>query len=152
MAGQLPLDIRYYPNDFCVTVQTITLGTTGASNPITVPILTADRDIVIDSVSVFMPTVLATNARDLKLKFMESTTGAVLNTLPTYATDTQDIGVAKTFSTTGGDYPQTHDFPVGTTRNGLRKGSRLYLMWSGAPAVATAASTFQVTIRWRSQV
>lgn len=152
MPGQIPLDIRYYPNDFCVTVHTIPLLPTSTNNPITVPILTADRDLVVDSVTVFFPTVLATNARDLKLKVMDSTTGSVNNTLPTYATTAEDVGSAKTFSTTGGDYPQTYDFPVGTTRNLLRKGSRMYLMWSAAAAVSTNASTFKVQVRWRSQV
>lgn len=147
MAGQITLDTRYYPADFQYTVVNLVAPTLAQY-----PIMLVDRDnVAIDAVSVFVEDNLSTNARDLKIKVMEATTaGTIINTLPTYATTSQDLAAAKTFSTTAGDYPQTHEYAVDKANNVLKKGSRVWIQWSAAPT--GIAGTLQVVIRWRSQI
>lgn len=146
MAGQLPLETRYYPNDFQYTVLTLTAPTLAQY-----PVMLVDRDnVVIDAVSVYVEDNLSTNARDLKVKVMEPTNaGTIVNTLPTYATTSQDLAPAKTFSTTAGDFPQTHEYAVDRNNNMLKKGSRVWIQWSAAPT--GIAGAVQVVVRWRSQ-
>jgi len=145
MAGQLPLDTRYYPSDFQYTVVTLVAPTLTQY-----PIMLVDRDnVVIDAVSVYVEDNLST-ARDLKVKVMEPTNaGTIVNTLPTYATTSQDLAPAKAFSTTAGDYPQTHEYAIDKANNMLKKGSRVWIQASGA--LAGIAGTVQVVVRWRSQ-
>jgi hypothetical protein len=147
MSGQLPLDVTYYPSDFQVTSVVLVAPTLAAY-----PLMQVDRDnIVIDSVSVYIEDNLSTNSRDLKIKVMEpATAGTISNTLPTYATTSQDLAPAKTFSTTGGDFPQTHVYAIDITKNFLVKGSRIWAQWSAAPT--GIAGSMVVQIRWRSQV
>lgn len=146
MAGQLPLDTRYYPSDFQYTVVNLVAPTLAQY-----PIMLVDRDnVVIDAVAVFVEDNLSSNARDLKVKVMEPTNaGTIINTLPTYATTSQDLAPAKTFSTTAGDYPQTHEYVVDKANNMLKKGSRVWIQWSAAPT--GISGTLQVVVRWRSQ-
>jgi hypothetical protein len=86
----------------------------------------------------------------MKVKVMESTDGAVVNTAPTYATTSQDLSTAvKNWSLTTGDYPQTHEFALDRSKNLVPKGSRLWLQTDGAFAAVAGSMTVQV--RWRSQ-
>lgn len=144
MSGQIPLETRYYPNDFQITV--VTWTTPVYAN---YPLMVADRDIVIDEVRVFIDDAPST-ARNMKVKLMESTNGAVVNTAPTYATTAQDLSTAvKNWSLTTGDYPQEHSFALDLTKNFVPKGSRIWLQNDGAFAAVTGSMTVQ--IRWRSQ-
>ena len=143
----IPLEPRYYPTDFQVTTVTLVAPTLQQY-----PVFLADRDCVIDSVTVYVEDNLTT-ARDMKVKEMVSTDGNPVNTLPTYATTSQDLNTAastKTFSTTAGDYPQTHTFVMNSDRNFIPKGSRLWIQASGA--LAGIAGTVSVQVRWRSHL
>lgn len=153
MAGQIPLDTKYYPSDFqCVTVNVET-NSTGTNWPL----LYADRDIVIDSINIYVsdaPTATET------LKVIKNSDFAT----PTYAgTGNSTVVVGEiSLGTSGGDYPVRYitneasqsspkiikiDFVADT--NVVSKGSTL---WLAAGSAIGGIVNLSVQVRWRSQL
>lgn len=145
MAGQIPLDTKYYPSDFNVTALTVTPATTEQF----IPILYFDRLSAIDSIVVYFgdaPTA------DETIRFCKVTSDA----LPTNAgiaaqTDiTQGKGLAS-----AGTYPArwisgtTSGFTIQTSDNLMEAGSTLWLVAASALA---GIGTFSIQVRWRSQI
>lgn len=154
MSGQIPLDSRYYPNDFQVATFYFQFAISAGSNPGIVPLLTVDRDIIVDSAILYLQAHPTTASKGVKIKMVEPAVGSstYVNTTPTYGTSTTDVTSATTLSTTSGDYPKNYELSVQTANNYVRKGSRLFLHFSGDAGSAFAAITpGTLTIRWRSQ-
>ena len=153
MAGQIPLDTKYYPSDFHVT--TVNLETSGTGT--NWPLLYADRDMVIDSINIYVSD--APSAAE-ELKIIKNSDFAT----PTYAgtgNSTVVVG-AMTLSTTGGDYPvrfmtaeATQASPKITNisfvsnTNVLDKG---YTLWLASSSAIAGIVNISVQIRWRSQL
>lgn len=155
MPGQIALDTRYYPNDFQVNTFYFQFAASAGSNPGVIPLMTADRDIVVDSAILYLQAHPTTGSKGVKIKSVEPAAGSstYVNTLPSYGTSTTDVTSAHALSTTSGDYPKTIELSVQTANNHLRKGSRLFLHFSGDSGSAFAALTpGTLTIRFRSQV
>lgn len=155
MSGQIPLDARYYPNDFQVTTFYFQFSATAANNPGIMPLMTVDRDMIVDSAILYLQANPTTGSKGVKIKVVEPAVGSstYVNTTSSYGTSTTDVTSALTLSTTAGDYPRTTELSVQTANNYIRKGSRLFLHFSGDTGSAFAALTpGTLTIRFRSQV
>ena len=157
MAGQIPLETRYYPSDFSVTVINIETNSTGTNWPL----LYADRDIVIDSINIYVADA-PTGAETIKV--IKNTDFAT----PTYAGTGNSTVVVDEISlaTTAGDYPVRYmtneanrtatstlgkivkiSFKDGT--NVVNKDNTLWL--AGGNAFAGVVN-MSVQVRWRSQL
>lgn len=157
MAGQTPLDTRYYPSDFCVTTIVLETGTSVGSYLL----LYADREIIIDSINWIIMDGPTAN-EDFKFAKTADCIQPVYATASTYTALTGVITVPSA-TTTPVRY-STSDASVGTTvinmpftlatggapaHNVLAKGSNLWLLADGAIAGIVAQT---VQIRWRSQL
>jgi hypothetical protein len=155
MAGQIPLETRYYPSDFQVlTINVQGLSTTAGNNPANFVLLSCDRDIIVDSAVFWSTTHTTTASKGMKLKSVEPATGssAYVTAVPAYGTSTTDVSSAITISNTSGDYPRNYEFSINKDNNYLRRGSRLFLSFSGSDAGAwPVGNHFSVTVRFRSQ-
>lgn len=144
MAGQIPLVSRYYPGDFQVTSVTV-----HAPNHGKYPVLFPDRNIVVDSVGVYVEDSVNQNLTT-KVVAVPGTT------VPNYASPpTGQVDVTTGLAlTTGGSYPvlaetgTTSGFTVSTQNNLVPSGSALWLLNSGD--FAGVAGSINVRIRWRS--
>jgi len=152
MAGQIPLETRYYPSDF----QTVTVNVETNSTGTNWPILYADRSVIIDSINIYVSDAPAAAET---LKVIKNSDFAT----PTYAgggNSTVVVGEIS-LSTTGGDYPVRYitneatqtspkivkiDLVAGT--NILDKGSTL---WLAAGTAIGSIVNLSVQVRWRSQ-
>lgn len=147
MPGQIALDTKYYPSDF--NCENYTLRMLASETVVSWPLIAADKTIVIDSIQIFFPTALVTNARNVKFKV---TTGAV----PTYATASEDVTDAKALTTTAGDYPLEFSMVLAKTNNTpnnnvIPQGSVLWMQFDNTLAFS-AATAISVLVRWRSQL
>jgi hypothetical protein len=153
MAGQIPLDTKYYPSDFNVTTVNVETNSTGTNWPL----LHADRDMIIDSINIYVsdaPTAAET------LKIIKNSDFAT----PTYAgTGNSTVVVAEiSLATTAGDYPVRYitneatqttpkivkiDFVANT--NLLNKG---HTLWLAAGTAIGGIVNLSVQIRYRSQI
>lgn len=157
MAGQIPLDTKYYPADFNVTTINVETSSTGTNWPL----LYADRDIVIDSINIYVSD--APTAAEA-IKIIKNTDYAT----PTYAgTGNSTVVVAEiALATTAGDYPVRYatneadraatstlgkivkiNFATGT--NVLSKDNTL---WLAASSAIGGIVNLSVQVRWRSQL
>lgn len=157
MAGQIPLDTKYYPSDFYVSTINVETNSTGQNWVL----LYADREIVIDSINIYVSDA-PTNAETLKI--IKNTDYAT----PTYAgTGNSTVVVAEiALATTGSDYPVRYatneanrtatstlgkiikiDFAAGT--NVLNKDNTL---WLAAGSAIGGIVNLSVQVRWRSQL
>jgi len=149
MPGQLPLEPRYYPHDFATTTVTPPLSNSGGTGMQSIPLLYADRDLVIDSIHVYFPTAIGANATFTAWVV----TDAAIPTGTASATQLQlSDGLALT---TGGTYPSRTGLAIRATgptgNNYVPAGSTV---WLRASAVFTTGITipFQIQVRWRTQV
>ena len=147
MPGQIPLDTRYYPSDFNIHGETIVIP---ASGLVAMPLLYADRAMIIDSVTmyVFGNVAITPNAVSLKIKQVPASAE------PVFGTATQDIGsfttlpVATTVAAT-----QTLSFSKtnnNVNNNQVPAGSWVWFQTSAAGGI-TNTPTVVVQIRYRSQ-
>jgi hypothetical protein len=145
MAGQIPLETRYYPSDFHVTNVTVTPGTTEQF----IPILYFDRYSVVDSIIAYFGDA---PSADETIRFCKVTSDA----LPTDAgiSAQTNITVGKALATAG-SYPArwisgtTAGFTIQTANNLMEPGSTLWLVSASALANING---FQIQVRWRSQI
>ena len=141
MPGQLTLDPKYYPSDFNVTSVALSgygFGTAGLSTQI--PLLYADRDMVIDSVTLVCPLHSATPLTGLVLKKTTAPAPAV-----TGSTNVATNTLARAANATAA----VLSFTIDKTNNQLRSGEILSLFATAFSA--TAGEQIFVQIRWRSQ-
>jgi hypothetical protein len=153
MAGQIPLDTKYYPSDFNVTTINLETNSTGQN----FPLLYADRDMIIDSINIYISDAPAAAEA---IKIIKNSDFAT----PTYAgTGNSTVMVTEiALATTAGDYPVRYitneatqttpkivkiDFVANT--NLLNKG---HTMWLAASSVLGSMVNVSVQIRWRSQL
>lgn len=158
MAGQIPLDVRYYPSDFNYETISVSGSTTG-----TYDLLYADRPMVIDSLMVTVPN-LPTNspADDFNVKFRKYNPVKGVNP-PSFATASTGgmvvadvtgpllVKIAPNASGGSGvsaDYPEVFNFPILTANNVLQTGE--ILRYTGVALTGVIQISFQ--IRWRSQL
>lgn len=158
MPSTIPLDTRYYPNDF--QVETLNLGTLSSANTL---LWYFDRDVVIDEVRLVLPDNVSNVDPGINVKIVKVSAP----TIPNYATPVTgqtDVTTAYNFLT-GATYPAvvTWENLVGgsvttgfvatnSTERGniVKAGSYLWLASSATPTgVAGPAS---ILLRWRSQV
>lgn len=144
MPGQIPLSPRYYPSDFTVMVETFNIASAGTT---TLPIFYVDRDIIIDSATIYQQGgVTLTNALTVKLKQMSDAS------VPTYATESQDIGSFGPITSgakTAAIVPLTFVGGSTPTSNFVKAGSMIWIQGTSAPG---AALNMPMTLRFRSQV
>lgn len=144
MAGQIPLETRYYPNDFHVTSVLVTPNTTEQF----IPILYFDRISVIDSIVVYFGDAPTANE---DLRFCKVTSDA----LPTDAgiAAQTNITLAKQLAS-GGTFPArwisgtTSGFSIQIANNLMEAGSTLWLVSASALA---GIGSMHIQVRWRSQ-
>lgn len=147
MPGQIPLDTRYYPSDFNIHGETIVIPATGL---VAMPLLYADRAMIIDSVTmyVFGNVAITPNAVSLKIKQVPASAE------PVFGTATQDIGsfttlpVATTVAAT-----QTLSFSKtnnNVNNNQVPAGSWVWFQTFAVGSI-TNTPTVVVQIRYRSQ-
>jgi hypothetical protein len=153
MAGQLPLDTKYYPSDFQNTVVNVETSSTGQNWPV----LYADRDILIDSINIYVSDA-PTSAEVLKvIKNSDFAT-------PTYAGTGNSTVVVEEISlaTTAGNYPvrymtneETQADPkivkinLVSGTNLLNKG---HTLWLAAGSAIGGIVNLSIQVRWRSQL
>lgn len=147
MAGQIALDNKYYPSDF--NCENFTLRMQSTETVLNWPLILADKTIVVDSIQIYFPLALVSNARNVKFKV---TTGGA----PTYATTSEDVTDAKALSITAGDYPLEFSMVLAKTNNTpnnnvIPQGSVLWMQFDNSPAFS-AANAISVQVRWRSQL
>lgn len=150
MAGQIPLDTKYYPNDFQLTTVVIDKSSTGENYWI----LYAERNIVVDSIMVYVGDAPTANEA-LKIVRVSDTA------LPVYAgTGTTTVMTDELSLTTGGTYPlrvQTgtsawrfvDNAQLVPTENVVPAGSTI---WAAFSSVIGGIDVFTIQIRWRSQL
>lgn len=147
MPGQIPLDTRYYPSDFNIHGETIVIPGSGL---VAMPLLYADRAMIIDSVTmyVFGGVSIVANAVSLKIKQVPASAE------PVFGTAAQDIGsftalpVAITTAAT-----QTLSFSKtnnNVNNNQVPAGSWVWFQTNAAGSI-TNTPTVVVQIRYRSQ-
>ena len=143
MPGQLTLDTRYYPADFVVTPLVLSgygFGTAGIGTQI--PLLYADRDMLIDSVTLLFPIHQATTAM----------AGIVLKktTAPAIAV-TGSTNMATNILARATNAPAALlTFTMDKNNNMLAAGQTMSLF--ATTWAATAAEPVFVQVRWRSQL
>ena len=148
MPGQLALDPKYYPSDFSLTVTAPTIIL--ATGVIAIPILYADRNIIIDSASMYLygGVAVSTNFVDSKLKQVAASAA------PTFATVSQDIGSFTRIAvgtTVASTLPLTLTKTNGAVDNNIvPAGSWVWLQTNAAGSI-TNTPTVVVQIRFRSQ-
>lgn len=152
MAGQIALDTKYYPSDFNLlsVPLPLTLSTGGGIQKF--PLLYADRDLVVDSVRLYLPGAPGANVTFT----LFAVTNSALATGAVSATELQVSDTSGSF-TTGATYPAVHTFTLrtlGTTANNLiRAGSTLWLFgsatWTSGGAIGLPPL---VQIRYRSSM
>lgn len=150
MAGQISLNTKYYPSDFAIRSETIVVPTT---TPTSLPILYADRDLIIDQVNLYIvPGVgITTNTLPMKIK---QTAGGIA---PTFATTTQDVGSFTALpiaTTTAANAFQTLTFAVTSpntapNNNIVPAGSVVWFQTNQAGTIGNTP-TLVVQIRFRS--
>lgn len=144
MAGQIPLETRYYPNDFHVTSVLVTPNTTEQF----IPIQYFDRISVIDSIVVYFGDAPTANE---DLRFCKVTSDA----LPTDAgiAAQTNITLAKQLAAAG-TFPArwisgtTSGFSIQIANNLMEAGSTLWLVSASALA---GIGSMHIQVRWRSQ-
>lgn len=145
MAGQIPLETRYYPSDFNITTLLVTPNTTEQF----IPVLYCDRLTVIDSITVYFGDAPTANE---DIRFCKVTSDA----LPTDAgiAAQTNITLAKQLASAG-TFPArwisgtTSGFTIQTANNVMEAGSTLWLVAASALA---GLGSFQIQVRSRSQV
>lgn len=150
MAGQIPLDTKYYPNDFQLTTVVLDKNSTGEA----FWILYAERDIVVDSIMVYVGDAPSNNET---LKIVRVSNAA----LPVYAgTGTTTVMTDELSIASNGTYPlrvQTgtsawrfvDDGLLVPTENVVPAGSTL---WVAFGSVLAGIDVLTIQIRWRSQI
>jgi hypothetical protein len=155
MAGQIPLDTKYYPSDF--TTENINVVGTGTGS---YDVMIADRPMVVDAIKLYIPAEMTANAdRTGKFRIYNPVGGV---TTPSVATG--DIGGMKVRDLTNlvdilgttapgtgtaTDYPRLIEFTINTANNVLDTGE--VLRWTGS-ATLTGVSQMVIQVRWRSQL
>lgn len=145
MAGQIQLETRYYPADFGVMTEPATVP---ASGTLSLPLLYADRALLIDDVKVYLTGgVTLTGTVDLKIKQVAGATA------PSFGTTTQDVATftqlaaaATTASTLTPTFKKTNN---SVDNNYVPAGSWVWIQSFGT---AGAALNLVVQIRFRSQI
>lgn len=150
MAGQLPLDTKYYPNDFQITSNLLVVPTSGQT---AVPLLNVDRPVIIDSVTIYVYPGVGITTNTLPMKIKQTTGGNI----PTFATATQDIGSFTDLpvaTTTAANAFQTMTFTLtnkAVSNNVVPVGSVVWFQTSAAGSIGNSP-TILVQVRWRSQL
>lgn len=141
MPGQMTLDTRYYPADFVVTPLVLSgYGFGTASIGTQVPLLYADRDMLIDSVTLLFPVQGAAASTGIVLKKTTAPAVAV-----TGSTNMATNVLARAISAPVGLLTFTMD----KNNNMLAAGQTMSLF--ATAFTATAAEPIFVQVRWRSQ-
>lgn len=153
MAGQIPLETRYYPSDFQILTVNVETSSTGTN----FPLLYADRTMVIDSINVYVSD--APGAAET-FKIIKNSDFAT----PTYAgTGNSTVVVTEvSLATTAGDYPVRYSTAEATqttpkivsiafvaNTNILDKG---HTLWLASGSALAGIVNLSVQIRFRSQV
>jgi hypothetical protein len=145
MAGQIQLDAKYYPSDFSIVVETATIPSSGT---LAAPLLYADRNIVIDSVTMYVTANAGalTNPVDTKIKYVSGATA------PTWGTAGQDVGsftqlaaAAVTAASLSLTFTKTNNV---ASNNLIPAGSWVWIQSNG---VAGQTVPVIIQIRYRSQ-
>jgi hypothetical protein len=144
MPGQIPLDIRYYPGDFQYTSWTI-----HEPKHDRYPVMFTDRNVVIDSIGVFVEDSVNQN---ITIKLV----AAPQPNVPDYTTPiTGQVDLTTGLAlATGGTYPLwattagTAGFTLNRSNNLLMAPKGLWLVSSGH--FAGVAGNLHVQVRWRS--
>jgi len=153
MAGQIPLDTKYYPSDFNYESFNVSGSATG-----TYDLIYADRPMVIDSIRVTYPNVSTTSGdQNMKFRKYNPVKGVAAPSFATVSSgdmvveDVTEVVVVKTSGGAGtgtaADFPDALNFPVLTAHNVLKEGE--ILRYTGVALTGVAQITIQV--RWRSQ-
>lgn len=145
MPGQIPLDVRYYPGDFNVVSEIVAIPAAGTFK---LPLLHADRMIVIDSVTMILQASSAPTG-NVTFKIKQNTGAAD----PTYATTSQDIATFAqlgTGSTAAAVLTPTFATSSGSVSNNIVPAGST--VWLQASAAYGAAINVCLQIRYRSQV
>jgi len=164
MAGQIPLDSKYYPADFNLTTVLIpTIATSAGGSMINVPVVYADKPIVVDSLRLFTAEQLSNGDGD-NTDSHNFTFWVITNTaIPTgTASSTQIqltdvVSIAESVTTA-----QTFSFTIrstGTTAANVIPAGATVWMRSTIPSSTTGSSwsvahttgSF-ISMRWRSQL
>lgn len=164
MPGQIALDSKYYPADFNLTTVLIpTIGTSDGGSIHNVPIVYADKPIVIDSLRLFTAQTLSNGAAPTTESFA-FTCWVVTNTaVPTGAASATQIQltdvVSASESVTGAQMFSFTIRSTGTTAANVIPAGATVWMRATIPSTATATSwcvshtsgSF-ISVRWRSQL
>ena len=164
MPGQIPLDTKYYPADFNLTTVLIpTISTSGGAGMINVPVVYADKPIVIDSLRLFTAQRLDNGDGD-NTDNHEFTFWVVTNTaIPTGTASSTQIQLTDVVSGAESvNAAQAFSFTIrstGTTAANVIPAGATVWMRSTLPSSATG-STWTVghttgsfiSVRWRSQL
>lgn len=146
MPAQIPLEARYYPNDF--QVETFNLGTVAGPNNL---LFYFDREVVIDSAILTLPDN-PTNA-SVNFKLVKVANANV----PNYAspvTGQTDVSTVRNY-VTGGTYPAQNalgfvaESSADARGNVIAAGSYLWLCSDAAVTGVTGPASLM--LRWRSQ-
>ena len=152
MAGQIALDTKYYPSDFNVVQVMPPLSTSGGGGMQFIPLLYADRTLVVDSILVYIPTAVST-ASTLTVYYITNTAIPVTTSIPT--TQVQMTNTTATFPTGAGNYPSRTSLALrttGTTANNLvPEGSTVWAVFSN-PVTAGMTQPLAFHVRCRSQI
>lgn len=152
MPGQIPLDTKYYPSDFNVVVSVLVVPASGVT---AVPLLYADRTLVIDSVTLYVIPGVAITTNTLPLKIKQVSGGVS----PTFGTTTQDVGSFTTLpvgTTAAATAFQTLTFAntspnTSPNNNVVPAGSVVWFQTNAAGSI-TNTPTVMVQVRYRSQI
>ena len=159
MPGQIPLSTKYYPNDF--QIFQFSLGGFAASDPAIAMMFYADRDIVIDSVTIMVGDG-PNSATDIRVAYVTNLAQAAYTTNTTSGTTTNITTVLTLASNTpasggpslryvtgdgsGFDFVKTSGAP---TTNIVPAGSTIWLVANAATLTGIERGLIQ--IRYRSQ-
>ena len=155
MAGQIPLDTRYYPSDFTTENINIPGTTTGSYD-----VIIADRPMVIDSLKLYLPSEMnLAGDRNGKFRVYNPVGGVNAPSLATNntggmrvrdVTNLADIpGTGAGGSGVAADYPKLIEFTINTSNNVMDTGE--VLRWTGSGTLNNV-SQMVVQVRWRSQL
>lgn len=144
MAGQIPLDIRYYPGDFQLSAWTI-----HEPKHDRYPLWFPDRNVLVDSVVLFLEDAVNQN---INVKVVAAPSPNV----PDYGTPISgQVDLTNTLSfTTGATYPQlnstnlTNGFTLNRANNLVLAPSGIWLLSSAHFSGVTG--NLHVQVRWRS--
>jgi hypothetical protein len=148
MAGQIQLNAKYYPSDF--NVATSAMIVIPASGVTAVPLLYSDRNLIIDSVTMYLfgGVAITTNSLNCKIKWVAGATA------PTFATATQDVATFAALApgtTAASTLTPTFGTTNGALNNNIVPADSWVWFQTNAAGSITNTPTVVIQIRYRSQ-